>query len=148
MGDRHAIFEKAAQQINDTIGSLVTLSARYESEPWGKTDQPNFLNQVLIIQTSLAPVQILIKVLAIEKKLGRVREEKWGARLIDIDLLYFENAVIESDELTLPHPGIAARRFVLEPLVEVVPDFIHPVLKKTQRQLLAACDDTLFVKRL
>lgn len=148
LGDRQTNLEKAAQEIEVVIGSITARSSLYESEAWGKTDQPRFLNQVLVVTTLLPPTQVLELALAVEKKLGRIRTEKWGARLIDIDLLYFEKQVIDSDNLTIPHPGIAKRRFALEPLAEVAPNFIHPILRKNHLQLLAECKDTLTVNRM
>ncbi len=148
LGDRQSNLEKAAREIEVTIGSITARSSLYESEAWGKTDQPSFINQVLIVTTTLSPTNVLKAALTIEHTMGRVRTEKWGARLIDIDLLYFENQVIHSDNLIVPHPGIAARRFVLEPLAEVLPNFIHPGIKKNHLQLLAECEDTLSVMRV
>jgi 2-amino-4-hydroxy-6-hydroxymethyldihydropteridine diphosphokinase len=148
LGDRSSNLKKATSEISETIGTIKTRSSLYETEAWGKTDQPKFLNQVLIVSTNLSPAQVLKYALETETKLGRVRAEKWGARLIDIDILYFDNQVINSGNLTVPHPGIAKRRFVLEPLVEVIPDFVHPVLNKTHRQLLAECKDILSVKQI
>jgi 2-amino-4-hydroxy-6-hydroxymethyldihydropteridine diphosphokinase len=148
LGDRLSNLEKAALEIEEAIGSIVVRSALYESEAWGNTDQPAFLNQVLIVSTMLSPIEVLTCALATETKLGRVRAEKWGARLIDIDILYFNNQVIDSGNLTIPHPGIASRRFALEPLAEIIPNFVHPILNKNHRILLAECNDTLSVKRI
>ncbi len=148
LGDRQTNLEKAAHDIEETIGSITARSSLYESEAWGKTDQPGFLNRVLVVETLLSPDQVLKLALAAEKNLGRIRTEKWGARLIDIDLLYFEDKVIDSNNLTIPHPGISARRFVLEPLAEVVPNFIHPIIRKNHLQLLEDCEDTLSVNRI
>lgn len=147
LGDRQINLEKAVHEIEKTIGPITTRSSFYESEAWGKTDQPWFLNQVVIASTLLSPLEVLNNALAIEKKLGRTRSEKWGARLLDIDILYFDTRVITSQSLIVPHPRIAARRFVLEPLVEILPTFIHPVSKKNHLKLLAECEDTLKVIR-
>jgi 2-amino-4-hydroxy-6-hydroxymethyldihydropteridine diphosphokinase len=148
LGNRRNNLEKAGIEINETIGTITVRSSLYETEAWGKEDQPSFLNQVLIVKTILSPPKVLQQILKIEKKLGRIRKEKWGARLIDIDILYYEHQVIKSTHLKIPHPGIATRRFALEPLAEVIPDFVHPVLNKNHRQLLAECEDTLSVKRI
>ncbi|MEQ1588579.1 MAG: 2-amino-4-hydroxy-6-hydroxymethyldihydropteridine diphosphokinase [Cyclobacteriaceae bacterium] len=147
LGDRKSNLERAAQLIGKRISFITARSALYETKPWGKTDQPDFLNQVLLLKTDLSPEHILKTVLTIEHDMGRIRKEKWGARLIDIDLLYVGNQILHSENLTLPHPGIAQRRFVLEPLAELAPDFIHPVLNKSHRQLLTECMDTLIAGR-
>ncbi|MBL7871605.1 MAG: 2-amino-4-hydroxy-6-hydroxymethyldihydropteridine diphosphokinase [Cyclobacteriaceae bacterium] len=148
LGDRKANLKTAACEIQKTIGAITVHSSLYESEAWGKMNQPDYLNQVLLVSTTLSPQEVLHQALKIEFNLGRIRMEKWGARVIDIDLLYFGDKVINSPSLVVPHPGIAMRRFVLAPLVEIVPDFIHPVLNKNHRQLLAACDDRLTVNRI
>lgn len=148
LGDRKSNLEKAAHLIEKRIGIIKAKSALYETKPWGKPDQPDFLNQVLLIETELNPGPILRTALTIEHDLGRIRQEKWGARLIDIDLLYVGDQILHSEDLTLPHPGIAHRRFVLEPLAELAPDFIHPLLNKSHRQLLTECVDTLIVTRI
>jgi 2-amino-4-hydroxy-6-hydroxymethyldihydropteridine diphosphokinase len=148
LGDRKSNLEKAAQLIEKRIGIIIARSALYETKPWGKTDQPDFLNQVLLLETEQTPENILKSALTIELDMGRIRKEKWGARLIDIDLLYVGDQILNSENLTLPHPGIAQRRFVLEPLAELAPDFIHPVLNKSHRQLLTECVDTLIVNRI
>jgi 2-amino-4-hydroxy-6-hydroxymethyldihydropteridine diphosphokinase len=148
LGDRVNNLEKAIALIDLHIGLVLKRSSVYETKPWGKSDQPDFLNMALIIKSSLGPEQILSHALSIEHKMGRSRIEKWGARLIDIDLLYVESEIINTAELTLPHPGIAHRRFVLEPLTEIAPKFIHPVLNKNHIKLLEVCTDKLEVRKL
>ena len=148
LGDRKSNLEKAVHLIEKRIGFITAKSALYETKPWGKSDQPDFLNQVLMLETEQSPGHILKSALIIEQDMGRIRKEKWGARLIDIDLLYVGNQIVHSEDLTLPHPGIAHRRFVLEPLAELAPDFIHPVLNKSHLQLLTECVDTLIVNRI
>ncbi len=148
LGDRKSNLEKAALLIEKKIGIITAKSALYETKPWGKTDQPDFFNQVVVLETEQNPELILKSALTIEQEMGRVRIEKWGARLIDIDLLYVGHQILNSKNLTLPHPGIAERRFVLEPLAELAPDFIHPALKKSHRQLLAECKDSLTVNKI
>jgi 2-amino-4-hydroxy-6-hydroxymethyldihydropteridine diphosphokinase len=148
LGDRKSNLEKAVLLIEKRIGTIAQRSSLYETKPWGKTDQPDFLNQVLMIKVAQTPAWILQAALHIEHEMGRARNEKWGARLIDIDLLYVGNQILQTDKLILPHPEIAQRRFVLEPLTEIAPDFIHPVLNKSQRQLLAECADTLKVSKI
>lgn len=118
-------------------------SSIYETEPWGKKDQQWFLNIVLQVETSLTPNQLLECLLAVEESLGRIRKEKWGERIIDIDILYYHDIVIDLKELTIPHIGIPDRKFTLVPLVEMYPLGLHPILKKTQTEMLAECTDAL-----
>lgn len=142
LGDRAATFHQAIDLITERIGPVVRQSGLYETAPWGVTDQPAFLNQVLMIETTLEPEAVLNQTQAIEQELGRVRLEKWGARIIDIDLLYYDQLVLQTDRLTIPHPYLHQRRFTLVPLVEIAPDCMHPVLKKTTVELLAKCEDS------
>lgn len=148
LGDRPQVLAAAREAIADQAGSIVNQSAVYETAPWGITDQPAFLNQVLEITTSFLPEDLLRIILNIEHDLGRVRYERWGARVIDIDLLYFGQTVMDSARLTLPHPRIQDRRFVLAPLAEIAPDFIHPLLQKTSSKLLDQCPDTSAVSKI
>jgi 2-amino-4-hydroxy-6-hydroxymethyldihydropteridine diphosphokinase len=148
LGDRHQVLADALRLITEQAGVPVTVSAIYETEPWGVTDQPSFLNQVIHISTSLLPEELLRILLNIEHDLGRIRYERWGARVIDIDILYFGDTILDSARLTLPHPRLQDRRFVLAPLAEIAPDFVHPILQKTSAQLLAECPDTSFVSKI
>lgn len=138
----------AIHAIGLTIGTIVRQSSVYETKPWGKTNQPDFFNQVILIHTTKSSEDCLLLLLAIEEQMGRKREEHWGARIIDLDLLYADDDIMETDRLTLPHPAIPQRKFVLVPLVEIAPEFLHPRLKKNQRQLLDECPDELEVKLL
>lgn len=148
MGARAQLLARARLMIEAECGSVLRQSSVYETEAWGKTDQPSFLNQVLELDTHLSPDALLAAVLAIETKMGRVRQEKYGPRLMDIDILFYENSVIATRELTIPHPHLAQRRFVLAPLAELVPDHLHPILKIPVKQMLAACTDPLDVHKL
>lgn len=132
--------------IGTELGPIIKLSSVYETAPWGKSDQPNYLNQGVQIETNFEPTELLSRCLKIEGQLGRVRDEKWGARLIDIDIIYFDNQIMNSKNLIIPHPRMAERKFVLEPLTEISPDFIHPLLKKTNKELLTDCKDQLSIK--
>lgn len=147
LGDREEIIAKAIIEIGIQIGDISIKSSIYETLAWGIEDQPAFLNQVVTVASSKKPDELLSTVNKIEKELGRVRHEKWGERLIDIDILYFDNLVINTMDLKIPHPEIINRRFTLVPLAEIAPDFVHPVLEKTQSELLESCEDGLEVKR-
>jgi 2-amino-4-hydroxy-6-hydroxymethyldihydropteridine diphosphokinase len=146
-GDRQGNLEETIRRIGKEAGTIVKISSVYRTAAWGKTDQPDFLNQAIQLETSLTPEELLEKILAIEHSLGRVRTEKWAMRIIDIDILLFGQRTINSPHLSLPHPELANRRFVLVPLNEIAPEYLHPVLKKTIRELLAACPDQLTVAR-
>jgi 2-amino-4-hydroxy-6-hydroxymethyldihydropteridine diphosphokinase len=146
MGNREAHLKKAVQLISAQVGPVIEQSSVYETKPWGNTTQPDFLNQVIQVITEISPEDCMNQLLQIENSLGRVRSEKWGPRSIDLDLLYYGNQIINSPNLQVPHPGNAYRKFVLIPLTEIAPDFIHPVLHKTHQQLLNECSDGLDVK--
>jgi 2-amino-4-hydroxy-6-hydroxymethyldihydropteridine diphosphokinase len=141
LGDRMATLCRAVDLIGARVGAVVQASGLYETAPWGVTDQPAFLNQVLAVETSLIPESVLTQTQAIEEELGRVRHEKWGARVIDVDILYYGDQIIQSETLTIPHPFLHERRFTLVPLAEIAPSFIHPILKQTTHDLLATCTD-------
>lgn len=148
LGERQAVLASARQRIARLIGPIVSASGLYETAAWGLTDQPSFLNQALQVETVHSPEIILEKMGAIETELGRVRDQKWGPRIIDIDLIYYGSDIIHEEHLIVPHPGIPQRRFVLEPLLEIAPDWIHPELKLSTRQLLEQTPDKLPVRRL
>ena len=122
---------------------LIRASALYETEPWGVKDQNWFLNMVVEIKTDLSAQDLLMKCLSIEKMLGRdrSREQRWGERPVDIDIIFYDNQVINTGILTVPHPRMHERAFVLVPLLELIPDFVHPVLKKSVSELYDELDD-------
>ena len=148
LGDREKNLAAARDQISQECGKIISASALYETAAWGKTDQPYFLNQALEIQTSLTARQLMRRLLKVEKQMGRERKEKYGPRIIDIDILLFNNEKHNYPLLKLPHPEMQNRRFALLPLAEIAPDIVHPVLKKTITALLDECPDTLFVKKI
>lgn len=137
LGDRLTTLSQARTLISSQVGPVHQQSALYETAPWGVIDQPAYLNQVLRVETALAPEAVLAQTQAIEAQLGRVRLEKWGSRIIDIDLLYYDQLVWQTASLTLPHPLLHERRFTLVPLAELAPDMVHPVFRKTTQQLLS-----------
>ena len=142
-GDRLLNLGKARLALQQSVGTVIRSSRIYETAAWGLEGQPDFLNQAIEVHTELEPVVLLETVLGIEQEMGRVRIQKWGQRLIDIDVLYYDNLIWESDQLTLPHPHLHERNFVLLPLLDIAPGFIHPRLKKTTRELLQSCTDPL-----
>jgi 2-amino-4-hydroxy-6-hydroxymethyldihydropteridine diphosphokinase len=146
LGDRAENLKTAIHAIELKVGAIVRQSSVYETKPWGKSNQPDFFNQVILVHSDLSPQDCLLLLSAVEEQMGRKREEKWGARIIDLDLLYVGDEVIHTEKLSLPHPGISQRRFVLVPLIEIAPDFVHPQLRKDHRQLLSECSDLLEVK--
>ncbi len=147
LGERSENLTVALNELIMEKVHLIERSSVYESQPWGISEQPWFLNLVIEVETSLSPSALLRTCLGIEQKMGRVRKEKWGERLIDIDILYYGNQVINEDELVVPHPGISDRRFTLMPLAEKWPNLIHPVLDKTQKEMLIDASDPLIVKK-
>jgi len=148
LGDRKRILSAASVQLEEAIGSVISSSALYETSPWGLTEQPVFLNQVLCLETQLSPEEVLQQTQRVENALGRERKEKWGARLIDIDILYYGKQIIRTGRLTIPHPFLHERRFTLVPLAQIAPDFVHPVLGLSNQVLLEQCDDPGEVKTL
>lgn len=148
LGDPIFQIKQSVDLLEEKIGNLIAISSLYESEAWGVEDQPIFYNQVLIIETVLSAENCLSTCQEIEWQLGRIRDSKWGARVIDIDLLYFNNAIIDTISLKIPHPYIHHRNFTLIPLTEVAPDFIHPKLNKTNVQLLSESLDSLKVLKI
>jgi len=148
MGERELNLERARNLIGEKCGEVTTISSIYETAPWGETDQPVFLNQALQIITSLKPMPLLQKLLDIEKQLGRTRQVKFGPRNIDIDILFYNEETHNYPLLTIPHPALQYRRFVLTPMNEIAPGFVHPVFKKTIAELLEECPDDLPVNKL
>jgi len=146
-GDRVGFLEKAHVALS-RIGQLSSVSALYETEAWGLTDQPAFLNQTLCLITPLDPTELLVEILRIELELGRTRGIKYGPRTIDIDILLYEDRIHQSDQLILPHPELPNRRFALTALAEIAGSRIHPTLNCSIRELLEKCPDPLAVKRI
>lgn len=143
LGDREKNLQIAKEQLTAHQLTIKKESAIYETAAWGIEDQPSFLNQVVIVDSDKNPERILIIINIIEGLMGRVRNEKWAQRLIDIDVLYYGDTVVDKPKLKIPHPEIQNRRFTLAPLVELAPDFRHPVNGKTQSEMFEQCPDKL-----
>ena len=148
LNDRRYSLKYATCQIQEKCGTILKKSAIYRSKAWGVTNQPDFLNQILIIETQLAPRSLLESLLDIEQQMGRVREIKWHSRLIDIDILFFGEEVIDIPGLQIPHPRLAERNFTLVPLMEIAPQFIHPTFAVTIEELYLRSADTLEVQMI
>jgi 2-amino-4-hydroxy-6-hydroxymethyldihydropteridine diphosphokinase len=147
VGDREAQLQDALAKLA-AVGSVVATSSFYETEPVEFTRQPWFLNCAIALETNKTPEQLMAAILRIEEEMGRRRVRKKGPRAIDIDILLFGDTIINSQELTIPHPAMHQRRFVLEPLAEIAPELLHPVLKKTIGELLDSLPPGQVVKRL
>jgi 2-amino-4-hydroxy-6-hydroxymethyldihydropteridine diphosphokinase len=147
MGDRFENLDKTRELISGSCGSIIRSSSVFETAAWGKTDQPDFLNQALLLETSLSAMDLLRSLLAVEQKMGRFRGEKYGPRIIDIDMIFFNDEIVDLPDLKIPHPQMQNRRFVLTPLAEIAPSLVHPVLGRSMTQLLSECPDQLAVNK-
>ncbi|HMT29110.1 MAG TPA: 2-amino-4-hydroxy-6-hydroxymethyldihydropteridine diphosphokinase [Bacteroidia bacterium] len=141
--DTKELFIKAIQLIEEKAGKITKKSSLYVSDPWGKIDQPDYLNQAVIVETHHNPGDLLFQLLEIENQLGRKRFVQNGPRTIDIDILFYKDLIINTPNLQIPHPRMHLRRFNLVPLNEIAPDWIHPIFKMSVTELLNACSDPL-----
>jgi 2-amino-4-hydroxy-6-hydroxymethyldihydropteridine diphosphokinase len=149
LGDKREIFTTTIRMIDNKIGHPVKISTVYESSPWGFCSTHFFRNQVLEIETLLTPYEVLAEIRTIEKFFGRRRKTgHYLSRKMDIDILFYDDLILNTDVLTLPHPMIALRRFVLEPLSEIAPDLFHPVIRDKVNHILAGCKDSSEVKKI
>lgn len=141
LGNRIQSLNLAIDMLTLEVGVIIKKSKIYESTPWGVEGQGDFLNQVVLVETIYSPQAVLEYIMNIEKEIGRIRIEKWGERIIDVDILFYNNEIIESASLCIPHKYISKRKFVLIPFAEIQPEFIHPKYDKTIIQLLNECSD-------
>lgn len=141
LGDNESLLNEAVRHLQKQDCRIIRISGFYKTKAWGKTDQPDFLNAVVEISTGLPADELMSRILQIETEMGRKRQEKWGPRTIDIDILFYGNQIIESEKLIIPHPQLHLRRFVLVPLNELAPDFLHPLFLRPIHQLLQECTD-------
>ncbi len=148
VGNTLSNIDTATNLLKRKIGNLIKCSSIYETDAWGNTDQPHFLNQVLLLQTQLAAAECMNGIFSIEKEMGRVRVKKNDPRIIDIDILFFNEEIINTPGLIVPHPQIQNRKFVLMPMNETFPWLLHPILHQTINTLLSACSDPLEVRLL
>ncbi len=142
LGDKAEIFEETSDWIDKLIGKTTLRSPIYETPPWGFMSDNNFWNQVLAVETNLGPMEVLQKIRAIENHFGRKRKDgNYLSRKMDIDILFYDNEIIKTEELTIPHPMMELRRFVLVPLADILPDHTHPVTGKKMAEMLSECRD-------
>ena len=142
LGDRLANLKRAIEKIEEPSQIMLTkVSPVYETEPVGRENQGWFLNLVLQVETSLEPFALLERLSSIEDQMGRKREKRWGSRNIDLDILLYDTRMVDSERLTIPHPRMHERRFVLVPLAQIAPKLLHPRLKKNIEELLVCCRD-------
>jgi 2-amino-4-hydroxy-6-hydroxymethyldihydropteridine diphosphokinase len=147
LGESASQLTLANQYISQKCGKIITQSAVYQTAPWGNQDQPFFLNQAIKLATDLEPEALMQELLHIETLMGRIRTIKYGPRVIDLDILFFNDLIINKPILQLPHPAMAERRFVLVPMAEIAPTQVHPVYNKTIQTLLIDCRDSSDVQK-
>ena len=147
LGNREEYLRRGLVLLQQGVGEIKKASALYRTASWGKTDLPEYLNQAVCIHSDLKPRDLLTTVNLIEKMLGRQREEKWGSRTLDIDILLYGNEIVNEPDLLIPHPYLHVRKFALAPLAEIAPDILHPATGKKINCLLSELSDNLYVER-
>jgi len=149
LGNKQQVFSEARERLARQLGPITTQSAIYETEPWGFESDDMFWNQVLEISTGLSPEDVLANSQQIEQELGRIRKaNQYNSRIIDIDILFYDNLITQTEKLVVPHPRIQERKFALVPLCEIAPELIHPLFLKSIKQILAECTDPLKVEKV
>jgi len=149
IGNKHDNFDKVYTFIQNELGAITKSSSVYETPPWGFQAEVNFWNQVLVVETEFSAVEVLLKINKIESKFGRKRDGgQYKSREMDIDILYFDELVLDTGNLTIPHPQIANRLFVLVPLTEIAPDLVHPVLQLSSVEILNVCKDKSVIEKV
>ena len=149
IGNKHDNFDKVYTFFQNELGTITKSSSVYETPPWGFQAEVNFWNQVLVVKTEFSAVEVLRKINQIERQFGRKRDGgQYKSREMDIDILYFDEMILDTGNLTIPHPQIANRLFVLVPLAEIAPDFVHPLLRLTSLEMLKNCGDNSVIKKV
>lgn len=150
IGDVKETFYQVIMQMELIIGQITNKSNIYKTQAWGNTNQPDFLNQVVVLNSTKSISEVFFSLQELEKKYGRFRhtESKWAPRTIDLDILFVDDTIVKTESLTIPHNLLHNRLFVLTPLTELMPNFVHPVLKVTLQTLLNACTDNLSITKL
>ncbi|HCN83368.1 MAG TPA: 2-amino-4-hydroxy-6-hydroxymethyldihydropteridine diphosphokinase [Sphingobacteriaceae bacterium] len=148
LGDRKAYLSAARTHIEQQLGKIESMSSLYETASWGKTNEPEYINQVIHLRSDMTAEEVLKIIISIEKQLGRERTEKWGSRIIDIDILFYDDQIINEPDLVIPHPQLHLRRFTLAPLNELIPNFNHPLLEKSINDLYCSLKDNLAVQKI
>jgi len=148
-GNKHENFDKVYTFIKNELGDIIKRSSVYETPPWGFESEENFWNQVIIVETQFSPEKLLKNIAQIENRFGRERVKgKYTSREMDIDILYFDDLIMNIEKLTIPHPQISNRLFVLLPLAEIAPEFVHPLLRLNSLQMLKNCSDSSTIKKV
>ena len=148
IGEVKQVFESARKHLKETIGNLCLESSLYQTKAWGYKKQADFLNQVIVLDTQFSAFEVLDHCLKIELKMGRIRKEKWHERTLDIDILFFNSEIVKTKDLIIPHRYIQDRNFILSPLAEIMPNYIHPIYDKSINELKNNCKDDLSVYKI
>jgi 2-amino-4-hydroxy-6-hydroxymethyldihydropteridine diphosphokinase len=148
LGDRLLYLQQALDKIDKRLGPIVRCSSLYESAAWGDRDQQDFYNAMCEIHTEITPLNLLGELQSMEKELGKSKTRIWGPRTLDLDIIYYGQKIIVEKDLIIPHPNMYLRNFVLQPLAEIAPEFIHPLMKKKTKSLLRECPDQTNIDRI